>query len=116
MKKIGERKLDTGIVEFYTGINIKTMLKHDAICQGNPNYTMMITFVEKKEALKKCNKIPPSDYIYVYGVPNGYKDYDALIKMFNENYDRINKIVETPWFVPAGLNRGIITGNLEIGD
>ena len=98
MKKIGERKTEMGSYEFFIGIDGDILQKHNIVSQNTSNCTMMIIFVEEKELFVKLNQIISSNYIFVYEIPNGYKNYEELMDIFNHKVDQ-----PSPWRAIAGI-------------
>ena len=104
MKKIGERKTEMGLYEFFIGIDGDILQKHNIVSQNTSNYTMMVIFVEKKELLAKSNQIIPSNYIYIYQIPDGYKNFEELMGVFySQHCSQFCSFQQ--WSVPAGINR-----------
>ena len=108
MKKIGQRETKNSIYDFYVGINREKMIKHGQ--EVSSKCKMMIVFVEESDVIAKAHEIPESDYMAIYEIPDGYKDYDFLKKWFN---GVIDKYGGQNWHAPAGIQRGKISLKLK---
>jgi len=103
MKLLGEHKNENGTnLTFFAGCDPFEMIEFDKASENSDDITFMVVFAKKSDIDKNWKDIPDSDYVVIYIVPEHMENYESMINVIKEHYDKVEEN-NFPWLAePSG--------------
>lgn len=98
MKLLGEHKNDGVKLKFYCGCDPVEMAEFDEASKESKDATFMVVFAKRSELEESGDKIPISDYIVIYEVPDKMESYETMMNIIKEHYDKV-EVNDFPWTI-----------------
>ena len=97
MKLLGEHKNDDDVkLRFFAGCDPFEMVRFDEAAKNSSDITFMVVFAKKSDLIKYGDDIPDSNYIVIYQVPEVMENYETMINIIKEHYDKVEDN-DFPW-------------------
>ena len=98
MELLEEYKNDDVNLKFFAGCDTSEMVAFDEASKDSKDVTFMVVFAKSNELNKNGDKIPNSDYIVIYEVPDKMDNYEKMINVIKKYYDKVS-LDDLPWII-----------------